>query len=561
MKFGVRSFSGIRPSQGDELLSPGQATLAKNVVLQGGDLDPLKGASLITTLSSTASTIKSIYRFGQSTASDTTFWFQSANEVSWVKGPIDGDTEERTYYTGHLSYPTKTKAGSTATASAPYPTTSVPLGLYKPSAAATGSVTGTATDPASTPEDVVYVVTLVTDWGEEGPPSAPSATFTWRAGQTISLTLPTSGTPSYPGNGTKSGQTYVGKRLYRSATGSSGAARYLLVNTEGDIALATTSYSDTKATASLGEEIRTKGWLEPPDDMKGLVSMANGIMAGFSGNTVCFSEPYVPYAWPVRYQRSVDAPVQAMQVFGQSLVVSTTRGLHVFTGPDPQSITQERLPEPQICVANRAMVPMLGGIVFPTPDGLGFIGPGGFRMISDGLLTNREWGPYIATPTALHAYEIDSRYVMFYDTGSEQGALIFKFGDDPSLTTTDVYATAGFRDAGRDALFLCVNNGATGREIRKWDAGSALTAVWTSGVIRLPSPTNFGAARVSATGSVTFEILADGVAQGSPITVTNSLPFRLPSGYRSQRIQFRITTTSIVRSVELADTVKGLLGE
>lgn len=561
MKFTVRAFRGMRPGIQPDNLSVGEATLARNAVLEGGDLDPLRAASLVTSLTPTASVVRTIYRFLQTSASDTQFWFQSANDVQFVKGPIDGDTEERTYYTGHLAYPTKTRAGATATATPPYPTTSIPMGLYKPAVAPSVSVTGTATDPNSTAEDVTFICTLVTDWGEEGPPSDPSAIVTWRTGQTLQVSLPTAGAPSYPGNTTKSGQVYTGKRLYRSATGASGAARWLLVNTEGDIPLATASYSTTKPTAQLGEALRTRGWIEPPDDMRGLVAMANGVLAGYSGNTVCFSEPGYPYAWPVRYQQTVDAPIVAMQAFGQSLLVSTTRGLTVFTGPDPASITSERIQDPQISLSNRAMVPMLGGIVFPTPDGLGYVGPGGFKMLSEGLFTHREWTTYSAIASSLHAYEYDGRYILFYDNGSEQGSMIFKFGDEASLTLSTVYATAGFRDPGRDALFLCVNGAGTVREVRKWDAGANLTATWTSGVIRLMSPTNFGAGRIVADGPVTFEILADGVVQGAAITVTDSMPFRLPAGYRTLRAQARITTSSVVRSLELADTVRNLLGD
>lgn len=557
MKLTVRAFQGIKPVSATDLLKPGEAVVAQNVVLQGGDLDPLKATLKVADLTSTASTVKAIYRFNQAGASDTLYWFQSNNAANFVKGPIDGDTEERTYFTGHLNYPAKTKSGL-ATAGTPYPFTSPPMGLYKPASAPAAAVTGTPTDATAVAEDVCYVMTLVTDWGEEGPPSAVSNIVSWRPGQTIQLTLATSGVPSYPTNEVKSGTNYTKKRIYRSATGSSGSATFLLVNTDDNLAYATGTYADSHTTASLGEALKTTGWIEPPDDMLGLCQMANGMLAGYSGNTVCFCEPFTPYAWPVRYQQSVDGPINGIAAFGQSLLVSTSRSLYVFTGPDPSSVTSERLSEPQICISNRAMVPMLGGVVFPTPDGLGYVGPGGFRMLSDGLFSRREWAPFTTDPAAMHAYEIDGRYVLFYNNGAG-GGLVFKFGDEPTLTTTSIYATAGFRDPGRDALFLCIPNGGTGREVHKWDMGSAMTMTWTSGVFTLPSPTNLGAARVSAAGSVSFEILADGVAQGSPITVTDSMPFKLPGGYRTQRVQFRLTGSSVVRSVEIGDTVRAII--
>lgn len=553
MKVSLRVFTGMRPVCASDLLKPGEATSAINTLLTGGDLAPYYNPLQITALTS-ASPVLSIYRYGQSSTSETQYWFQSTNDCNFVKGPVDQDTEEKTYFTGHLSYPAKTK-NTVATTSSPYPTTSYPMGLQKPASAPSAAVSGTATDPTSAAETVVYVCTLVSAWGEEGPPSDASAAVSWRAGQTVTVTLPTSGTASYPGNSNKA-QTYSTKNLYRAATGSSGTATYLLV--ASGIALATTSYADTTTTANLGGALLTKGWVEPPDDMKGLTQMANGVLAGFSGSTVCFCEPFVPYAWPVKYQQSVDAPVVAMAAFDQSLLVSTTRSLYVFTGADPASMTSERLAVMQTCVSKRSMVEMMGGVVFACPDGLGYVGPGGFKLLTDGLMTRREWQAYV--PSSMLGFESDNKYVCFYDTGSVQKGLIFTLAlSEPSFCETDIYATAGFRDRGRDALYLCVNGGGSTRNVQKWDAGTAATMTWQSGVIRFPAPTNVAVARVEYTGTITFELIADGVTKYGPATVTSALAFKLPSGYRSMRYQVKVSGTGTVRAIELADSMQSMV--
>ena len=553
MKLTVRVFSGMRPVVAPDLLKPGEATTAINTLLTGGDMTPYNQPLQVTALTS-ASPVLSIYRYGQSSTSETQFWFQSTNDANFVKGPVDQDTEEKTYYTGHLSYPAKTK-NTVATASTPYPTTSLPMGLQKPAAAPSAVVSGTATDANSAAETVVYVCTLVSAWGEEGPPSDPSASVNWRVGQTITVTLPTSGTASYPGNSNKA-QAYSTKNLYRAATGASGTATYLLV--ASGIPLATTTYADTTITANLGGALLTRGWVEPPDDMKGLTQMANGVLAGFSGSTVCFCEPFVPYAWPVRYQQSVDAPVVAMAAFDQSLLVSTTRSLYVFTGADPASITSERLAVMQTCVSKRSMVEMMGGVVFATPDGLAYVGPGGFKLLTDGLMTRREWQAY--KPDSMLGFESDNRYICFYDTGLVQRGLIFSFAQsESSFCETDVYATAGFRDRARDALYLCINGGGSTRNIQKWDYGaSPTTLTWQSGVFRFPAPTNIAVARLDYTGTVTFELIADGVSRYGPATVTSQLAFKLPAGYRSMRYQVKVTGTGTVRAIELADSMTSM---
>lgn len=346
------------------------------------------------------------------------------------------------------------------------------------------------------------------------------------------------------------------KRVYRSATGTTGSARYLLVNTDDALALTTADYADTKLTSELGEALRSKNWSEPRSDMFGLVQMANGIMAGFSGSTVCFSEPFTPHAWPTRYEQSVDATIVGGAVFDQSLLVATKRSLYVFTGSDPAQMTSERLALTQTCVSKRSMVEMDGGVVFACPDGLAYIGPGGFKLLTDGLLTRTQWQAY--KPDSMHAYNTDTDYLVFYDTGSVQKGLLFSFGSEMSFCELDFHATAGFRDRGRDALYLCTNAGGSNRDVKKWDAGSALTMTWESGEFRLESPVNMGVARVETVGSVNFELLADGVVKYGPTAISGRLAFKLPADYRATRFRVRVGGTGKVRSIELADSMTSL---
>ena len=51
--------------------------------------------------------------------------------------------------------------------------------------------------------------------------------------------------------------------------------------------------------------------------------MANGIAAGFDGNTVLFSGAYLPYAWPEANRLTTEDDVVAICPIGTSLVVGT----------------------------------------------------------------------------------------------------------------------------------------------------------------------------------------------------------------------------------------------
>jgi hypothetical protein len=124
--------------------------------------------------------------------------------------------------------------------------------------------------------------------------------------------------------------------------------------------------------------------------------------------------------------------------------------------------------------------------------------------------------------------------------------MIFTLGANPTFSETDVYPTAGFRDKGRDALYVVVAN-----TVKKWDAGTALTQTWTSGVFRAPHPVNLAAARVDAvTYPVTFQLYADGTLKHTQ-TVADKYAFRLPSGYRSTQYHFTVSSTNTVRMVEM----------
>lgn len=539
MKITVRSFAGMRPSSSADLLKAGEAQNAVNTKLTSGALEPFKGLTASPIVTFSGGTVKSIYRFGQSNTNQAQHWFQSTTDMNVVKGPIDNDTEERTYITGRVAYPEKTNS-STATASTPYPTTTYKMGIPTPSAMSTPTVSGTATNPSDPGETFTYVVTYVSTWGEEGPPSLAS-TFAplWKAGQTVNLT----GLPTAPG----AGYTIASKNLYRSATGSSSTKFQYVAN----IPLANATYSDTALTATLGDVLSTTGWVEPPAGMVGLTVMANGVLAGFVGNTLCFCEPFAPYAWPVRYQRSTDAPIVAIAAFDQSLWVGTTTGIYVVTGTDPASMTMEKLGVAQSCVSKRSVVEMMGGVLWASPDGLMRISSSGISNVTESLMTRVEWQAYV--PGSISAYESDNKYIAFFDTGTRTGGMIFSFGSSPTFCETDVYATAGYRDKSRDALFLVTS----GNTLKKWDdqTASALTYTWTSGVFHLPSDANMAAARVDSSAyPVTFKLYADDTLVHTQ-TVTNRYAFRLPGGYRASRCYFTLTGTGTVREVEIAESM------
>ena len=497
-----------------------------------------------------AAPIKTIYRYGKDTASKVNYWFQFPGDVNIIKGAISVDAEERTYWTDG-AYPKKTRASLAGlvagTAILP---TSLRLGVPPPgwtgptsalSFTPVATVSGTATDPASTPLTSTYVVTYVSTWDEESSPSNPSNIVIWRVGQTVTLTLP----------GAIAGAYSIDRvRLYRSNTGSSRTTFQRVT----DKPVASTSHADTALGTALGEGCPSFDWNPPSDGMIGLTDMGNGMLAAFEKNTVRFCEPFHQYAWPAKYDLPLNAPIVGMAHFDQTLIVGTTDGLVLIVGTDPGSMSQDTPKGAQACTSKRSMVEMMGGVVYASPDGLQFVGSSGPVNLTQSLLSRDDWQAFV--PSSIDGYSIDGRYYAFYDTGSTQACLIFTFGPDGGMVKCDQYITAGYTEDRTDSLFV-VNRASTVNTLMEWNTGSNMLAVWRRGEVRFHSGVCMSRASVKAAGyPLVYKLFADGALKYT-VTVFNGLPFVLPDG-RNSTISHQVESIYKVTAVRTATSVKEL---
>lgn len=226
-----------------------------------------------------------------------------------------------------------------------------------------------------------YIVTYVTDWGEESAPSPPSALIVLDQNDGVDVTIvaPTVASPYGP---------LTNWRLYRSSSTNTGAAYQLVA----EVPIATLTYTDNKLQEALDEVCQTLTWAEPRADMIGLVGLPNGIMAGFFEETLCFSEPFAPHAWPREYEIPLEFQIVGLGVFGQTLVVLTEGNPYYASGADSASMSAEKLESSQSCVSKRSIVSMEGGVVYASPDGICLAGPGGPPLIvTQGKYTRDDW--------------------------------------------------------------------------------------------------------------------------------------------------------------------------
>ncbi len=545
MLLGTRVFSGVVPRLSSKLLQENQAQIAKNCDLRSGELRPRKNTSSVTsinggpTVALDSGTVLTIFLY------ENQYLWSWNDVVNIVRGPVAGDTSARVYWTGDSDDDTKPKMGYssysiTGTPPIRYPAAYYRLGIPKPAAAPTlalgagGSGTETVTR--------AYVYTYVSALGEEGPPSDVATLAGIKAGQTVDLSAMSTG-PSGPYNVTN-------KRIYRSLSGTNGTELQFVA----EIAVATTTYADSKTDSQLGEILPSRSWIPPVDTLKGMVELSNGMIAAFSGKDVWISEPFLPHAYPNR--QAVNYDVVALCGFGTSLAVLTKGMPYIATGTDPTAMILERMNIEQACASARS-VARVGdsGVIYASPDGLVMLTPGGGQVLTENILTAKEWASYY--PSTIHGYMHDGQYFGFYDNGSGiTGGFVF----DPrqggagfqDLTT---YATCGHVDLLSDSLYLIVSG-----SLVKWEGNSTnLTYTWRSKSFESPRYTNFGWGQVIAKSyaDVTMKVYADGALKHTQ-TVASGDPFPLPSGYMARDWEFELSGTDIVTSAFLAHSPKEL---
>lgn len=389
-----------------------------------------------------------------------------------------------------------------------------------------------------TRESVFYTYTYVSDAGEESAPAPPSSMVSAYPNSTITL-----GLFAAPPAGAY-GISRI--RIYRTQANSGGGADFFFLR---EIGVGTASTTDDGR--DLGEVLPTTTWLPPPADLAWLTGLWNGMMAGISGRSVRFCEAYTYYAWPMAYEvLPMNAQPVALATFGQTLVMLTDGNPSVITGGSPESMDEQPVEFYQACVSPLSAVGMGHGVAWASPDGLAYLGSGGPRMLTDGLMTREDW--QALKPETIQGCMYEGRYFGFYNDGARKG-FVLDPANPQGIYFLDFGVDAVHVDALQDALFVL-----DGVNIKKWDAGDALTVTFKSKVFHQTKPVpGFACAEVVGSYPATFKLYADGVLKHTQ-TVTSANPFRLPGGYHGQDFQIEVSTTGAIQGVAVAHSMREL---
>lgn len=567
--FEFNVFSGMKPALALHLLEQGQAEKAVNCLLESGEIRPLGGPGFVDYVPGKAATI---FRYCDE-------WLIWPERVTLREGPIAGDSKKRIYGTdaqGAFVFCSEdeTEANSLVNRYA--------LGVPAPVAAPAVAVSGTPEDGAEIVSRA-YVYTLVSDLGEEGPPSAPSQNVEVQKGQTVTIAGMNSSAAGY--------RPVSLMRIYRTVTGTE-TTEFQFVS---EVQAGESSYTDTKVDSDLAEVLPSRYWIPAPEGLSGLTALPGNMFAGFKGNEIFLSEPGYPHAWPDGYSMSVPHRIVAMEAAGNTLVVLTEANVHTITVDDPALAVPSKLDGYLPCTSAAGVAASPLGVIFPSLDGLYLVEPGAApRRLTSGVFTEKDWRKL--QPETFNAVWYAGQYICFH---APSNGFVF----NPSsllLSNLGFHCKAlAVEPEGRllHVAYPVVNRTA----ICLWDGSEfTLRSQWVSGEMRVREPINMEAAVLVADydsapeypflkeelqysclgsegagsvclggdsqsiyrnlpkGEVHFVLKADG-REVYFKKVTGPEPFILPAGYLATRFQMEITTDIPVSRVAMATGLGDLL--
>lgn len=550
----VGAFTGAVPNRDVRVLPDNTAAVAINQRPGSGGLDPVRAPRLITAM---LAGTKAVYRIPTGPIHDPAagYWMQFPDrDTDVVRSPIVNDGFERYYWaspsTG-LKYATKANilangSGAGLNTGVQVPASPVTLDVI----AGTGNIeNGKNTAPRTTRS---YVVTFVSAYGEEGAPSPP-AEATGHTDQDWRLR-------DIPQPVTVAGNTDITIiRVYRTVTAASGLTSFMRVV---DLAVGTLIYMDRASDLSLSLVLDSENANPPPAGMQGLALMPNGVMVGFIGNNIYFSENFKPHSWPAAFTLTVPHPIVGLGVYGTSCVICTQGQPCVVTGNSgaTMSLSTDALAMP--CLSRQSIVVAPEGVYWASSVGLCLYTPSGASIVSDDLIGRDKWVNEFF-PQTIDAVLVYGAYTFL--TGNRDGVGVERAYTFPGGSVVEYEGIAGATDRSQVGLDIwsgrpwVIKDGA----LYEWlPADTApLTYRWRSKEFQTPQPLNMGAGILYADGATPIRVRV--WANGKLIATRDAVPgkaFRLPSGFKADVWQMEFEGAARLHKATLATSMAELKG-
>jgi hypothetical protein len=336
-----------------------------------------------------------------------------------------------------------------------------------------------------------------------------------------------------------------------------------------------------------------------------LVSLPNGCLVGIAGNEICFSDPYLPYSWPLRNRYTISGVAVKLIAAGNSVIVLTDSFPILFTGSDPEAMSPAVMQTYAPCISKRGVVDVGGGCMYPSFDGLWIAAPGRVEKLTQKLYREEEWRAI--NPETFTAGFVDGQYyARYYDDEGLAFTWVFDTAENDSVVRVEQDTSFYFRNDVDGKLHLALGN-----RVFRWDDSPTAKYVsdWISADMQLPRPVNFTIAQIHAPftevappdesilqnniaiyndidlvgGALNADSLLETQINGSALgqyetippdrvqfslyaggqivyskAITSSEPFRLPSGFLAEVYNIGLTTTIPLYSVTIANSVAEL---
>ena len=577
----IAVFGGRVPRLAPRLLPESAAQHAMNTRLTSGELRPWWQPLKLTTLDEQYP--RSVYRYLHNGERK---FIAFPRYTTVLESALINDAFDRIYYSNVDGFFITTKGdidNNVAAARVGVPTPAVPM----------FDVDVTGGDQTLTVTRV-YLITLVSKYGEESAPGAPITVSapvngTWTINGLDSLFYDTALYPNV---------THL--RVYRTIT-SAGGVDYRIAHEIDVNALPATMTDSTEDTdLAAAPVLDSLTWSPPPEGLQGVIPMSGGFNVGFKDRTVYFSEPYYPHAWPEDYQLAVEDDIVALGQYGNTVVIATKGKVGVAIGTHPAAMSLVTDGKNVPCLSRESLVSTVGTVLFASEEGLISVSDSGVQNITQAFLTRDEWQRI--SPATLKGAVYENRYLGFY---SSSMGFAFQF-DDPLTAWTDV------QHPGISGVVVDLTTSRTlllsDRDVLEWegDTGNPMTFVWRSRPLQMSKPLNFGALQVRGAfrsvqagrplqyptpnpvlddplglntedindgepidgpavtntydpiyGGVLVRVFADGDLQWEGL-ITSEAMERLPSGYKGVEYEVEVSGSVPINSVALGTTAKAL---
>jgi hypothetical protein len=323
------------------------------------------------------------------------------------------------------------------------------------------------------------------------------------------------------------------------------------------------NFTDDINSTTLTDILETDDYDSPPSNLQGLVAVPNSFFCGFVGNTLYFSEPAKPHAWPLEYAITVESDIVAIAESSGAIMVFTMSYPYMVSGSDPRNTMQvSRLNAYLPCLAPGTVVSTKYGVMYISKDGIASVSGSGV-----GLLSLQIFDKYVSAP---YSNVLSSKSANFYldsyilSNSGDTKSFLYNYERESGgyFATFDIEFKASTL---RGSKLYVVNS--SNNSITEWDVPATVpnrnTYVWKSKVFVTQRPINFGVCKIEADYSddlgITFKLFTN--KSSTPIitvTVTSNKVFRLPSGYMSDTFEVEVSGKLRLRSIHLSETAIGL---